>query len=279
MKILLIGRTGFIGSHLNEALSKNYNVVAPFSNELDLTNPTQAYNFFNNNNFDLIINTAIVGGKTGNIDDPKVLYDNLSMTFNLLKFKQDSTKVFNFTSGYELDKTINHSGKNDNFFNYYPLDYYGMSKNIISRIYHHYQDVYTFRLFGVYGNYEKENRFIKRNIINYINNQPINIIQDRYLDFMFVEDIVKVIEYYIKNINNNTLLSFIDLTIPKKYKLTETVNIINNLNKNKVKVIIDKEGLGLDYIGNSEQFVKILPNYTTLEDGIKSVYDYLNKIL
>jgi GDP-L-fucose synthase len=278
MKILIIGKTGFIGSHLVEALSEKHNVVSPSKNELNLVDSTQVYNFLNNNKFDLIINTAIVGGKTGNTDDSKVLYDNLAMTFNLLKFKQNNTKIFNFTSGYELDKNTNHPGSNEIFFNCYPLDYYGMSKNIISRIYTYYPDVYTFRLFGVYGNYEKDNRFIKRNIINYIKNQPINIIQDRYLDFIFVDDIVKVIEYYITNINNN-LEHFIDLTIPKKYKLTEVANVINSLDKNKVEIIVNKDGFDLDYIGNSEQFVKILPNYTTLEEGIKKVYNYINKKL
>lgn len=278
MKILITGKMGFIGSHLIENLSVEYDVISTSRNELELSNPDQVCEFLTNNKFDLIINTATTGGKTGNIDGPETLYNNLAITFNLLKFKHPNTKIFNFTSGYELDKNIDHSGDNSNFIDYYPLDYYGMSKNIISRIHNNHPDVYTFRLFGVYGEYEKDNRFIKRSIIKYINHQPLIVVQDRYLDFIYIDDIIKVIKYYIKNINNK-LDHFIDITSPKKYSLVETINIINNLDKHKVEVIINEEGMGLGYIGNGKQFSQIIPDYITLEEGIKNVYNYINKIL
>jgi len=153
-----------------------------------------------------------------------------------------------------------------------------MSKNIISRIYNDYSNAYTFRLFGVYGEYENPNRFIKKNIIKYINHQPLIINQDRYLDFIYVDDIIKIIKYYIKNIDSN-LDKFIDITLPRKYSLIETINIINNLDKHKVEILIDENGAGLNYTGNGDQFSKIIPNYTTLEEGIKKIYNYINKTL
>lgn len=276
MKILITGKNGFIGSHLVENLSKNHDVLALSKSDLDLTNPNKTNLFFQNNNFDLIINTAILGGKTGNNDGPEVLYDNISMMFNLLNFKSKNTKLFNFSSGYELDKNTNLTTNYSKTIDYYPLDYYGMSKNIISRISVEYPEVYTFRLFGVFGEYESENRFIKKNIINYINNQPITIIKDRYLDFTYIENIINIIEYYINNINNN-LNHFIDVVALKKYKLTETVNIINSLDQHKVNVIINNNGIDNGYIGNGEYLSDILPNYISLEKGIKKVYEYIIK--
>ena len=277
MKILITGKTGFIGSHLLESLSTKYEVIAVSKNELDLTNKDKVRYYLQNNKFDIIIHTATIGGKTGNCDGPEVLYNNVSMIFNLLHFKYPSTKLITFTSGYELDKD-EYSPLNKNFTNYYPLDYYGMSKNIISRICKEYSDVYIFRLFGVYGEYEKENRFIKKNILNYINNQPIDIIQDRYLDFMYIENIIKVVNYYITNIKDNTLNPFIDITLPKKYKLTEIVDIINNLDDYKVETLIHKEGQDISYIGDSNYFTQLIPDYITLEDGIKNIYNYIKKI-
>lgn len=278
MKILITGKTGFIGSHLIESLSVDHDITSISRKELELTDSDQVCSFLENNKFDLIINTAAVGGKTGNDDGPEILHNNLAIAFNLLKFKYPDTKIFNFTSGYELDKNINHLGNNSDFLNCYPLDYYGMSKNIISRIHINYSDVYTFRLFGVYGEYEKNNRFIKRNIINYINRQPLVVVQNRYLDFTYINDIIKVVKYYIQNINTR-LDHFIDITPPKKYSLVETVNIINNLDKHQVEIIINKTGMDLSYLGNGEQFSNILPNYTTLEKGIKNVYNYINNTL
>lgn len=276
MKILITGKNGFIGSHLVKSLSKNHDILAVSRNDLDLTNSNQTNIFFQNNNFDLIINTAILGGKTGNNDGPEVLYDNISMMFNLLNFKSNNTKLFNFSSGYELDKNTDLTANYSKTVNYYPLDYYGMSKNIISRISTEYPEIYTFRLFGVFGEYENENRFIKKNILNYINNQPITVIKDRYLDFTYIENIINVVEYYINNIDNN-LNHFIDVVALKKYKLTETVDVINNLNQHKVKIIINDEGIDNSYIGSGEYFSSIIPNYISLEEGIKKVYEYIIK--
>jgi GDP-L-fucose synthase len=276
MKILITGKAGFIGSHLFEFLSIHHDVISLSKNELNLINRGDVYNYLQNNKFDIIIHTAVIGGKTGNNDGPEVLYDNITMVFNLLHSKHSSTKLITFTSGYELDKNI-HLSSSEDFTHHYPLDYYGMSKNIISRICKEYQDVYIFRLFGVYGEYEKDNRFIKKNILNYINNKPINIIQDRYLDFIYVDNIVKIVNYYVNNINDD-LDHFVDITLPKKYKLTEIVNIINSLDKYKVKIIIHKKGYDLEYIGDSNYFTHLIPDYITLEEGIKNVYDHIKNI-
>jgi UDP-glucose 4-epimerase len=276
MKILITGKTGFIGSHLFEFLSVYHDVVSLSKNKLDLTNRNEVHKYLQNNIFDIIIHTATIGGKTGNNDGPEVLYNNIAMIFNLLHSKHPSTKLITFTSGYELDKNI-HLSCDKNFAYHYPLDYYGMSKNIISRICKEYPDVYVFRLFGVYGEYETNNRFIKKNILNYINNQPIHIIQDRYLDFIYIDNILKIVNYYVNNIDNN-LNHFTDITLPKKYKLTEIIKVINNLDKHKVEVITQKEGYDLEYVGDSNYFTQLIPNYVTLEEGIKNVYNYIKNI-
>jgi GDP-L-fucose synthase len=276
MNILITGKDGFIGSHLIESLSPIYNIVSTSKTDFNLTDQNQVYNFLKERKFDLIINTAIVGGKSVSSDSSETLYDNLSMIFNLLKYKQANTKIFNFTSGYELDKNINHNNESStSFINYYPLDYYGMSKNIISRICLNNQDIYTFRLFGVYGEYEKYSRFIKKNIINYINNQPITIYQDRYWDFVYIGDIINIIKHYISNLNDINLEYLIDIITPKKHTFLDAANIINNLDKHKVEIIIDKKEFGNDYIGSTDKFSKIINDYTSLEEGIKKIFNHI----
>lgn len=278
MEILITGKNGFIGSHLVESLSQNYKVVSTSKEDLDLTDPLQVQNFLSKHNFDLIINTTTVGGKSGVVDNSDVLHNNISSFFNILKYKLPTTKLFTFTSGYELDKTVDHTGKNSNYVNYYPLDYYGMSKNIISRISSQYSDIYTFRLFGVYGEYEKDNRFIKKSILKYINHQPLHIIQNRYLDFIYVKDIIKIVKYYINNLDVS-LDPFIEVVPFKKYTLVDIANIINNLNSHKVSITVDMPGMGLGYAGNGEKFSQIVPNYSSPEVGIKAIYNYINSTL
>jgi nucleoside-diphosphate-sugar epimerase len=276
MNILITGKNGFIGSHLIESLTPFYNIVATSKNDLNLIDQNQVCNFLKENSFDLIINTAVVGGKSVSEDNSSALYENLAMAFNLLKYKHKNTKIFTFTSGYELDKSIGHNTENNtSFLNQYPLDYYGMSKNVISRIHLNNSDIYTFRLFGVYGEYEKNNRFIKKSIINYISNQPITIYQDRYWDFIYTEDIVNTIKYYINNLKDASLEHLIDITTPKKCTFLDAAKIINTLDKHKVEIIINKKEFGNDYIGSSIEFSKINNSFTSLELGIQKIFNHI----
>jgi nucleoside-diphosphate-sugar epimerase len=269
MNILVTGKNGFIGKHIVESLSEKYNVISTCSSELDLTSDIDVKEFFKDKKIDIVINTAVIGGKTGNNDTSDILYDNICMIFNIIKYKSKNTILFNFTSGAELE-----NNKLD-FNESYPLDYYGMSKNIISRICNNMNDVYTFRLFGVFGEYENNYRFIKKNITKYINKENLCIKKDRFLDFIYIDNITKVVDYYILNLDNN-LKHFIDITTPNKNKLSHILSIINNLSDYKVDIIIDDEtNDDISYIGDGDDLLRILPNYLTIDKGIEKVFKYL----
>jgi len=102
--------------------------------------------------------------------------------------------------------------------------------------------------------------------------------KDRYMDFFYVDDLATVIEHYIKNINNLPHLpKDLNLTYPEKYTLLEMGNYINSLTNDSVNVILQSEGLGLDYTGCSEKLSDLDLDLIGLDEGICRVLRYLQE--
>jgi nucleoside-diphosphate-sugar epimerase len=157
-------------------------------------------------------------------------------------------------------------------FNIIPTDFYGLSKNIISKLSVNYCSVVNLRIFGCFYYNELSTRFIRNNINNYINNKPIIIHQDRYMDFFYMEDLTNVINHLL----NNSISTYKDINMSyiKKYKLSDIANIINELSSHKVDINIENKISGLNYTGNGKLLDNLNLKLKNLELGIKECFDY-----
>ena len=258
MNILITGGNGYIAKSLYKGL-KNYNITSITRKNFDLTNRKATNSWFKNKYFDVIIHTAVVGGSRLQIDSGDTFYQNIQMFYNLLNNKHCFGKLLHFGSGAELGM---------------PTNPYGLSKNIISRIINSEPNFYNIRIYGVFDENELDTRFIKGNIKRYINKESIEIHQDKLMDFFYMGDLIKVVEYYI---NNEQLIKNIDCSYAQKYSLLDIANIINNLSDYKVNINLG-EGKGEKYIGESlisctyGDCIKL----GSLEEGIKKTYKSLN---
>jgi GDP-L-fucose synthase len=270
MKILITGSNGFLAKNISFYL-KNYNVLQLSRAELDLTNQKLVKSFFENNHFDVVINTAVVGGKRLVQDSEKVFYDNIIMMMNLLQNKSSYKKLINFGSGAELDRNQNIHNHIKSHNDCFPTDYYGLSKNIIARFSDFEDNIYNLRIFNVFAHNEEKNRMIASNVLKYINNQSITIHQDRYMDFIYMNDFLKILEFYI--ISNDVPKTF-NCVYSKKYKLSDIAKNINDLSNYKVGVEVSNKTLGLSYCGNYED---IGLKFDGLEKGIENIYEHFVK--
>jgi len=256
MKILITGGNGYIGSSLYNNLSDEFDVTKISRSDFDLRDISSMLNFFQNKYFDVIINCAISGGSRLKKDSWDVLVNNVDIFYNLTHCSEYFGKLINFGSG---------SSKYDF------LNPYGLSKLVIEKTISTCPKFYNINIFAVFDENELDSRFIKTNIKNYINNDPIVIFKDKKMDFIYMPDFISIVKYYIMNENPPKK---IDCTYPETKTLSDIARIINNLGDHKVKIVVNDFDIS-DYCG---KFTPINLNYIGLEQGIKNVFEkYLLK--
>jgi len=253
MKILITGANGYVGRSLHNALKDKHEVTTLTRKEVDLTDSRQIEYFFRNTYFDVVLHCAVKGGSRLQQDDWSVIDDNLSIYYNLLKQQSHFKKFIHFGSGAEI---------------YSKDSPYGLSKHVIRQSILNKDNFYNLRIFGVFDENELDTRFIKANIKRYINKEPIIIHQNKYMDFIYMLDLVKIVEYYINNNGPKEL----NCNYRDQYSLENIARIINSLDNHKVNIKLNQEIFGDDYKGD---YIDIGMDFMKLEQGIKETYNKL----
>jgi nucleoside-diphosphate-sugar epimerase len=254
MRILITGANGYIGKSLHNALKDKYDVTAVTRSGFDLTDAVALSKFFESRQpFDTVLHCA---ASTNSKDMNWSIADiNLTMYYNLLKFKQYYSKLIHFGSGAET---------------HFPDTPYGYSKKVIAKSILHQDNFYNIKIFGVFDENELDTRFIKANIKRYINKEPIEIHEVKFMDFFYMQDLIKVVEYYI---NEKEPPKEFDCVYSKSsYTLFGLAILINKLDDYEVEVVYGNRN-GDDYISKYRSELPI--ELIGLEQGIKNVYNKL----
>jgi GDP-L-fucose synthase len=278
MKILLTGGKSFLAKELTSYFSKDHTVITTNRNSLDPTDYENVKAFFKHVEVDVLIHTAIKGGKRNHPENVMDLYDNLSMFHNLQLFSDKYKVMFNFGSGAEFDRSgdINIAREED-VFGRCPSEYYGLSKNLITRrIVRENKDIYNLRLFGCFGINEEPQRLLRGTYSRFANGESAVVHQDKYMDYFYAQDIGRVIEYISMN-NSNEIPRDINLCYRQKYKLSELVYKIKCLSNAKNDVIIEDTTLALSYTGASDKLENLNIPLIGVDNGIKECLKNWNK--
>jgi len=273
--ILITGSGGFIGSNLKKYLSDKYDLLTPRSYELDLCNKEAVLEYFLKNKIDFIIHCATNGGIRGIPDEETTLQNNISMVENLICAKEKDTRMILFGSGamYGKDRDL-HKIKESELGKYIPKDLYGLSKMKIAQKISEREDVLCLNIFACYGYNEKETRFPSYAIKQNIENKPIEINQNVVFDYLFSEDMCKIVEFFIKNKPQDKI---INITPSKSVSLLYISDIINKISDYKCDIIIKRHGINFEYTGDNALLLKNYPDieFTQIELGIKKLYNYI----
>ena len=254
MRILITGANGYIGKTLHNALRDTHFVTVLTRNSFDLTDASAMSKFFQSkHHFDVVIHCAVAGGSRLTKDDWNVMDKNLMMYYNLLQFRKHYTRLIHFGSGAET---------------YMPSEPYGYSKKVIAKSILNQDNFYNLKIFAVFDENELETRFIKANIKKYINKEPIQIHEAKFMDFFYMQDLIKVVEYYINE--KEPPKEFDCVYSETTYTLFGVATLINKLDDYEVEVAYG-EGIGDDYISKYRSQLPI--EFVGLEEGIKITYN------
>ena len=219
MRILITGSDGFLGREFTAHFSKKYDVISANRSRLDVSKEEDVKQFFLEEDIDVILHTAFVGGKLNRKDTYSDFCQNIQAFNNIMSFKDNDSLLFCFGSGASYDRSRPIKDFEESMiFDKVPLDYYGSAKNIISRSIKN--NVFDFRLFGCFGKEEGDSRFIKSSLNRIKKGDPIIITQNKMMDFFYVGDLCKVIDHYINNQDKN-LPTSMNMVYNKKYTLVE----------------------------------------------------------
>lgn len=253
MNLFVTGGSGFIGSHLKKrlALSGNFNVFAPGSSELNLTDESAVDNFVRAHEIDTIVHLANRGGGRDTLDMTNVTEYNLRIFFNIAKQKNRVAKIISFGSGAEYGKNkpiIN--ACEDDYKKALPLDEYGFYKAITS---HYIEDcadnIIQLRLFGIYGEMENYRyKFITNTVVKNLLHLPIRINQNVFFDYMYVEDLLNVVEFYIENDARHKIYNVSSGT---KIDLLSLAALVNEASDFKSEIIVMNAGLNNEYTSDN----------------------------
>lgn len=279
LRILLTGGNGFIGKNILEKLSQKYSIVSPPINELNLLNIDQTDNFLKNRGFfDIVLHAASIGGKRNRKDSASVIYANTSMFFNLTKNKNSFGRLINFGSGaeYGKDRPLV-KVKEDEFGKRIPKDYYGFSKFIIASYLESHKIGTNLRLFGVYGKYEDIGiRFISNVIYQVILKETIVINKNVYFDYLYVDDLVKIIDHFIQK--KSKFISY-NVGCGRAVSLLTIAKKIVRILKSNSKITLKTKSLDNEYSCNNERLISELGvfEFTQFEDSIINLYNWYER--
>ncbi len=256
MKILITGGAGFIARNLFEQLNSEYTVLSLNSKELNLLDSLKVFDHIKSNQFDVIIYTATYDAapKHSTKDPAKVLEHNLKMFFNIARCK-------------------------DYFDQRVPVDQYGFSKYIMTKYTQLSTNIYNLRLFGVFGKYDDwRYRFIPNACANAVLNLPISINQNVIFDYLYIDDLIKIIKWFI---NNKPKKNVYNVCTGKVYDFKTLAEKIIKISSKNLDIIIKAEGPGREYSGDNSLLLNELKGFefTSIDESIKALYDWydLNK--
>ena len=182
------------------------------------------------------------------------------MVDNILANKKTATRVILFGSGAMYDKSRNlHKVKESQLGEIIPNDLYGKSKLLIAEKIKNRKDVLMLNIFACYGYGEKESRFPSYAIYKAIQGEDILINQNVNFDYLFVEDMAKIVEHFIITEPKNNI---INITPSKSSSLKEIAEIVQSYSQKNINIKILNEGMNFEYTGDN---TLLLNNFENLK--------------
>ncbi|MCK5020982.1 MAG: NAD(P)-dependent oxidoreductase [Candidatus Peribacteraceae bacterium] len=274
-RILITGGNGFIARNLENQLQDEYDTISCSRNQLNILDQIEVSSFIRDHDIDIIIHTATYdAAPIHSTKNPhKVLENNLKMFFNIVSCSNYVEKIIYYGSGAEFDKDYYIPRMKESYIGtHIPTDQYGFSKYIMNKHAEQSSNIYNLRLFGVFGPHDDwRTRFIPNTCYQIFTDHPIVIHQNNRLNFVYIDDLVKITKYFIDNhvrYNTYNVCSAITRTYDE---IAEQIIEISNKT-----ITIEVENKGIEYSGNNTRLRNEITGlaFAPFLDSLTNLYEF-----
>lgn len=280
-RILLTGGSGFIGRNLLESpLARNYEVAAPRHAELDLLDEDSVRSYFRTNHVDFVIHSACKPGHRNAKDHTALFYSNTRMFYNLADNTEYFEKMLVIGSGAIYDMRYYQPKMREEYFGaHIPADDHGFSKYVCGKYIEKADNIVDLRVFGIFGRYEDYAiRFISNMICKALFDLPLTMKQNRRFDYLWVEDLVPVLEHFLVNDAKHKAYN---VTPDKSVELASLARMVLAATGKDLPIKIAEPGLGPEYSGDNARLRDEMPGlkFTELSLSVPALVDWYKQNL
>jgi UDP-glucose 4-epimerase len=276
--VLITGGSGFIGRNLAEALSKDYKILAPSRQELDLLDEEAIRRYVSQNHVDVVVHSATTPGHRNAKPVPDLAVRNQRMFFGLARNRDQYGKMIFLSSGAVYDMRYYLPKMKEEYFDtHVPHDEHGFSKYVCAKYIEGADKILELRLFGVFGKYEDyEIRFLSNAICKSIMGLPITIKQNRRFDYLYVDDLNAVVGYLI---THDAKHKTYNVTPDQAIGLKSLAEMVAEVSGKPTEIIVKVEGDGVEYSGDNSRLRESLPHLslTPLSRSIPTLYSWYER--
>jgi UDP-glucose 4-epimerase len=255
-KILITGGNGFIARSIVESFQDSYTIHSFSRQQLDLLDSDAVSKQISKEHYDVVIHSATYDAapKTSSKDPSLVLENNLRMFYNIARCKNDFGKMIYFGSGAEFGREHWQPKMDENYFDkHVPSDQYGYSKYLMTKYALMTDNIFNLRIFGLFGQYDDwRYRFIPNNCARAAFDLPLKINQNNRFDFMFIDDLVNVVEWAINNRPKHQAYNVCSGDVQDFISIAQTIN--ESQNKGLEMLVKNKE-IKMEYSGDNRRLM------------------------
>ena len=268
-RVLFTGGTGFIGKNILPSLRKEHVIFAPSRNEINLYDIKSVNDYITQNNIEIVVHSANPNPVKNVLDsNVNMLKGSLQIFMNFYLLRNKIEKILYIGSGAEYDKRYDiQFVKEENIGKHIPIDEYGFAKFIMNELAQTSENIYNLRLFACYGPYDYHTKFITHAIRCCLHNEDITIRQDCLFDYLHVEDLGKIVNFFIKNKPLFHDYNICSGTSIKLSQLAEEVRLQMQSNKD---IVIKQAGLNKEYTADNTRMLQEYSEikFINIKDGI-----------
>ncbi len=268
---MLTGATGFIGRNILPLLRERYTVAAPGRADLDLRDAEAVRRFLEKGKFDAVVHAANPTGANP-FDAGERLFEHSLRVFASLEHCAGLYgKMLYFGSGAEYGK---HRALDmiaeDRIGEELPRDAYGLSRYLMQRLAARRDNIVNLRLFGCYGPGDPDYKLIPGIMHQVRAGREIRLRHNVRFDFLYVDDIVPVLEYCLEN--RPTCRDY-NLCGSRPVTLLSVAEAVRRQMKSAAPIIVGTEGDGLAYTGSNERLRREIPLWKprSMDEGIDNI--------